>query len=65
MDVNHPFAVIPEVMESAEEWEAMYRPLTATNSYSSDDTGLNSLLGYRHDQVDGLGLISSSDSGSR
>jgi hypothetical protein len=26
MEVNHPFAVIPEVMESAEEWEAMYRP---------------------------------------
>jgi len=29
MDVNHPFAVIPEAMESAEEWEAMYRPATA------------------------------------
>jgi hypothetical protein len=29
VDVSHPFAIIPEVMESAEEWEAMYRPATA------------------------------------
>jgi hypothetical protein len=26
MEVNHPFAIIPEVIEDPEEWEAMCRP---------------------------------------
>ena len=29
MEVSHPYAIIPEVMESHEEWEAMYRPAIA------------------------------------
>ena len=56
MEVNHPFAVIPEVIESAEEWEAMYRPATATNSCSSDDTGLNSLSAAATGTTKSMGL---------
>jgi len=29
MDVNHPFAIIPEIIEDPEEWEAMRRPTMA------------------------------------
>ena len=29
MDVNHPFAIIPEIIEDPKEWEAMCRPAAA------------------------------------